>query len=122
MNIIIPCNDDEDWKIWEQMYAVENGWRSASIESASRPMAFMIDGSKLEREGKAERESQKAFHMFSTKNLYLLHFVVTKFSWLGTTGEFCLLYYWVKCSAYKYLSMRRSYFYGRQYCYQWRNN
>jgi hypothetical protein len=54
VNIIIPCNDDEDWKIWEQMYAVENGWRSASIESASRPMAFMIDGSKLEREGKID--------------------------------------------------------------------
>ncbi|MFQ7309368.1 MAG: hypothetical protein ACLROY_12300 [Mediterraneibacter sp.] len=83
MNIIIPCNDDEDWKIWEQMYAVENGWRSASIESASRPMAFMIDGSKLEREGKAERESQKAFHMFSTKNLYLLHFV-----------EYAIFYMW----------------------------
>ena len=54
VNIIIPGSVDEDWKIWEQMYAAENGWRSASIESESRPMAFMIDGSKLEREGKID--------------------------------------------------------------------
>ncbi len=36
------------------MCAAENGWRSASIESESRLMAFMIDSSKLERKEKID--------------------------------------------------------------------
>lgn len=36
------------------MYEAEYGWRSASTESGSRPMAFMVDGSKLEQEGEID--------------------------------------------------------------------
>ena len=51
MNVVIPPEIEFDWKKWEQLYAAENGLKSAWIESGSRPLAFMIDPAKLEQEG-----------------------------------------------------------------------
>ena len=54
MNVVIPPNVWEDWKVWEQMYAEENGLINASVESSSRPMAFMVDGEKWKQENVIE--------------------------------------------------------------------
>lgn len=54
VNVVIPSNVEEDWKKWEQLYAEEKGLRNASVESGSRPMAFMLDLKKLKQEGKIE--------------------------------------------------------------------
>ena len=54
VNVVIPPNVWEDWKVWEQMYAEENGLINASVESSSRPMAFMVDGEKWKQENVIE--------------------------------------------------------------------
>lgn len=54
VKVIIPSDVESDWKKWEQLYALENGLKSAWMESSSRPLAFMIDPVKLEQERRIE--------------------------------------------------------------------
>lgn len=50
VNVVIPSDVETDWKVWEQSYAEENGFKNAAVESKSRPMAFMVDVKKWKQE------------------------------------------------------------------------
>ena len=50
VNVVIPSDVETDWKVWEQSYAEENGFKNAAVESKSRPMAFMLDENKWKKE------------------------------------------------------------------------